>query len=651
MENNTLRSIYAPLDSTRREIRLLELLPIPDDEDTLVSWTISVVSLDDQPDYTALSYVWGDASITGTILLNGVRTTVTRNLATALQHLPKNGRVQSYMVKQGVFRIWADAICIDQGNIQERNQQVLLMADLYSSADHVFSWLGTANCIPRAINTLRRIYFRRIFFDIDTVKKLEWLRWYPELYEVQIPPEQGVLIPNQYWEAVRDFIHLPYWSRMWIFQEIILSRDKRLTFLGDGVSIEDSSLREALGCLRQIGASLGRQKRPDFISEDEWGYLQRLHIVGESGAQVQSLLVAKMLLSRETGAQRPGLCLLAAFGRVVQATDSRDYYYSLIGVSGLALKPDYSSNKLVHEVCLEFVRAYLDATAEATFPLLFLHDAIGPEGPVYHGLPSWAPRYHLPLEGTACGADSDANADLGLFETLLGGKRPRPTLSPDNRTMHMLGVKVTTISFLAYRRGTEFLRTGAIVTYLIDFAQRHGPIYRTGISTATALFSTLEKQLDGQQYDSRKASVILSILFHHNPGPEPDELDSTTITTQTRQALMTSIHDESLAFENLNQLDAKVYFTEFWQTMAGSERVKAERLFETEEGYLGLVPREAEVGDLVCILDGFRYPVVLRERGEVFIFIGVCFVSGLMVGEAKRLWDAGSGPTNVFTVI
>jgi hypothetical protein len=320
------------------------------------------------------------------------------------------------------------------------------------------------------------------------------------------------------------------------------------------------------------------------------------------------------------------------------------------------LRPDYSPDKSVREVCLDFVRAYLDATTEATFPLLFLHDAIGLEGPAHHGLPSWAPRYHLQLEGTKSGADGDADADLGLFESVLGGNRPRPTLSPDNRTIHMLGVKVTTISRLAYRRGTEFLRTGAIVAYLIDFAQRHGPIYRTGISAATALFSTLERQLDGRWYDRRKASVVLSSLFQNNPGPVSDESDSMTIATaQIRRALMAGIHDGPLenqaAPEGLNQHDVIVYFTEFWESLAQSEGLRRERLFETEEGYLGLVPPDAEVGDLVCILDGFRYPVVLREVGESFIFIGVCFVSGLMIGEAKRLWDAGCVRAEVFKVI
>jgi hypothetical protein len=38
--------------------------------------------------------------------------------------------------------IWVDAICINQENPEEREQQVQLMAKIYSKAHHVIVWLG-----------------------------------------------------------------------------------------------------------------------------------------------------------------------------------------------------------------------------------------------------------------------------------------------------------------------------------------------------------------------------------------------------------------------------------------------------------------------------------------------------------------------------
>ena len=51
--------------------------------------------------YTALSYVWGNASVTDTIYLDGFRTQVTLNLLCALKHLRKADRA---------ILLWVDAL-------------------------------------------------------------------------------------------------------------------------------------------------------------------------------------------------------------------------------------------------------------------------------------------------------------------------------------------------------------------------------------------------------------------------------------------------------------------------------------------------------------------------------------------------------------
>jgi hypothetical protein len=38
--------------------------------------------------------------------------------------------------------LWADQICIDQSNLDERSQQVLLMKKIYENALTVFVYLG-----------------------------------------------------------------------------------------------------------------------------------------------------------------------------------------------------------------------------------------------------------------------------------------------------------------------------------------------------------------------------------------------------------------------------------------------------------------------------------------------------------------------------
>ena len=62
----------------------------------------------------------------------------------------------------------------------------------------------------------------------------------------------------------------------------------------------------------------------------------------------------------------------------------------------------------------------------------------------------------------------------------------------------------------------------------------------------------------------------------------------------------------------------------------------------TEHGYMGLVPRTARVGDVVCLLEGAQTPFILRANdssessGEDLSWnlIGEAYIHGVMDGEA-----------------
>lgn len=76
---------YESLDPERRNIRLVNLLPVKLDE--IICCQVETVSLDDLPVYTTLSYVWGDAADTRPILLDGHSHEATVNLECALRNL------------------------------------------------------------------------------------------------------------------------------------------------------------------------------------------------------------------------------------------------------------------------------------------------------------------------------------------------------------------------------------------------------------------------------------------------------------------------------------------------------------------------------------------------------------------------------------
>lgn len=87
------------------------------------------------PRYTAISYTWGDPSSEHPTMLNGRMYYVPQNAYDVLLRVrsPHENRM-----------IWIDTICIDQTNITEKNNQVRLMVDIYSSAQQTLVWLGSA---------------------------------------------------------------------------------------------------------------------------------------------------------------------------------------------------------------------------------------------------------------------------------------------------------------------------------------------------------------------------------------------------------------------------------------------------------------------------------------------------------------------------
>lgn len=103
--NSTAGGIYAPLDRTSREIRLLLLQSSKGNGETPIQCKLIGVDIDNAPEFTALSYVWGNAKSRELIEVNGNPFAVTTHLGKILRHLRRDSA--------DIF-IWVDAICIYQ---------------------------------------------------------------------------------------------------------------------------------------------------------------------------------------------------------------------------------------------------------------------------------------------------------------------------------------------------------------------------------------------------------------------------------------------------------------------------------------------------------------------------------------------------------
>ena len=172
-------------------VRVLELLQNTTDAEGIHyndACRVHVVPADTKLSYAAVSYMWGDATTTAHILVNRQPFRVRLNLLELLEEL-KARRYRGFL--------WIDAICIDQSSILEHNHQVAIMGKIFTKASRVIVWLG----IPTE----------------DMKCSLEFL-------EDPRPTSKnrGVIFELQL-RGIRDICSHPYWSRAWIFQEVVLA--------------------------------------------------------------------------------------------------------------------------------------------------------------------------------------------------------------------------------------------------------------------------------------------------------------------------------------------------------------------------------------------------------------------------------------------
>ncbi|KAK5454287.1 hypothetical protein LTS15_006287 [Exophiala xenobiotica] len=157
---------YKPLDMSKKEIRLLRILPAESPRDKLVCCLVRT-DLDDCPPYHALSYAWGSLDDTiGIKLILGetlyVDSSYPNNSSQEQQEDEKTFKshewsvvdnfqittnlhagLRSFLInKETNILIWADMICMNQSDLSERSHQVGFMHQVFSRATRVIAWLG-----------------------------------------------------------------------------------------------------------------------------------------------------------------------------------------------------------------------------------------------------------------------------------------------------------------------------------------------------------------------------------------------------------------------------------------------------------------------------------------------------------------------------
>lgn len=367
--------VYRPLDPQSRQIRLLRIFPSSQLE-APIHCSLFKADLNDNPPpiYRALSYVWGDPKLTAEINIEGTEgpTTTGLNLSLAIRYLRHDG---------DDVVLWADALCINQNDVQERSDQVRKMGSVYEGAKEVIAWLGEEDDDTKIAMELVESW--ATFMDMSN--KFEGLEGQP--FGATTVERVQKLVPMAFDSRANSALLVlakkPYWTRAWVYQELSLA--KHVVIQSGRVSKTlDCFLKAQPGLIVLFMCSMAADSPTHaihYLMTSPWAYM--LSIVRRSrGARPSSLKTLP-------------LEMLSSFKKL-DSTDPRDKVFALFGFVSLdglypeLITPDYE--KSTEQVYLD-VAKYLILTTQTLRVLNERHLRLSTSR--HRSMPTWVPDWQL----------------------------------------------------------------------------------------------------------------------------------------------------------------------------------------------------------------------------------------------------------------
>ncbi|TGO54994.1 hypothetical protein BCON_0098g00160 [Botryotinia convoluta] len=610
---------HAPLPSSNF-IRLVKIGP-RNDEKELIQLSLHQTRLRNAPKYEALSYEWGTQTCDKPVLCDGQELRVKANLAAALERL---------QLADESRWMWIDAICIDQENILERNQQVTIMRDIYALSDRVLIWIGDDLA-----------YSKQAFETISKFAKLWQTR---EVTRLQAgdnrPPPRAkpstaeksslVLQDVSLWKSLFTLFSSTYFERTWIIQEIAVSTRSTVV----------CGTQQMNWKLFHWGAS--------FISTTT----SLLHRAPDT----RRLATIAAIAGIQSMFKQNEMDCLSDYLRFVQASkcsDPRDKVFGLLGLRCNAeeILPHLAKNMLRVDYTKSVQQVYRDAAAYIIFSQQDLEICYAQPLTlkIVQKLPSWVPDWSVRMEGAPA---AFLVTHYKVCNFLPGN------IVIDGRSMYVDGLILDSIEFATSTMSSETPlpdikriilhlskltdlanvdcgEPGLAFLYMINYLGCS--TYKNKESVLEALWRTLigntanfepAKPQFMRHFQAVLDTIILrerGIVFDrhdssHDLALDPDILQKLQNDKISQNLWQSAKEGQSLPFllELVNTVSGRVFFT-------------------TSRGYMGFGAPGAKVEDQFFILGGGWTPFVLRDHKTYYEMIGDSYLHGMMQGETLDL--------------
>jgi Heterokaryon incompatibility protein (HET) len=595
---------YSPL-SAASQIRLVTISPGVWEDNIVCS--LETTFLDGHGPYEALSYVWGDAEVRKPIVLNGQQFGVTANLELALRYLRRD--------KPRVM--WIDAICINQNDTEEKNSQVRLMRKIYEAAVETVVWL-------RESSERSKLCFRN----------LERLN-IGDRFEGRDAPDPDL-------DDLRVLSCPAWWSRVWVIQELVVSENVVLKAGHDELrwpKLEWPTMMMKWGLALDINYSLWRV----------WD-LHRMYDTKTSFEARTPLNISKLVASH----------------RNASATDPRDMVFSLVGLSedpeAAQLVPDYS---LTTEKVFRNLFEY-SVTKDKSLNIIGFSFGFIPN----RDWPSWVPDWgRYTLESSPCPLINDTLDGNRLFgktadqlspESVYGftassDTSPQTNILAANSTLMVNGVYLDNIgavgeSLTGYPTDITAIFESWEGILVEKFAtQLRGSSHSPTLFSIAEFFSDMCKSRLSYPETLKKSKVLKRIRRRFRPlktdgvyvggGTIREAYVRTLLTDRNPNGTRLTYAEYEKRWAHRKPVEK--FIDVDLQVAATLRLIYLRRLMVSEKGYIGLVPRSAQQGDMICVLFGCSFPVIIRRWNDHHVFIGDSYIHGIMDGQAIKMLNDG----------
>ncbi|KAH7025785.1 heterokaryon incompatibility protein-domain-containing protein [Microdochium trichocladiopsis] len=351
---------YKPLPAQCHS-RILELSPSPD-RNAAIRGSLRDINIYQDYDYRALSYTWGPPTFTQKIILDrDAYLKITPSLHDALVRFRDPHRV---------VRLWVDALCINQEDVEEKARQIPMMADIYRTASMVLMWLGDYQSEGSSLDYInaasRKIEFPGVAKDV-----------YPH---------------------VQRLLALKWFTRRWVVQEAVLNTHVQV-YCGRSANMPWQRLIDVVLYLVRVSGSVGGLRVVQMMST-----LQESHRARTQAGPIPNTGILDILTSFSS----------------LACGDARDCIFALAGLASdvsirhgprprtnyntdIVVQVDYE--KSVQEVYIDFAASHLcDRTRLGRLLQIASQRSDGTHLKGIQGVCSWAPDWRLsPVRGSLSG--------------------------------------------------------------------------------------------------------------------------------------------------------------------------------------------------------------------------------------------------------